>query len=308
LARVASRKFIKGKKQMRRQIIVIFLSLFIFVLPAASAADRGALFKVAGHGHTMYLYGTIHVGLPEFYPLEPRIAEAVANARTLALEIDPMTDPAIMSAALFKHGMSGAAHKPLTPKLQQRLDRVLERARIDPAAVAQFKPWLVATLLALAEYSAQGYRPELSVDLHLAKLARKGKANVMELETVESQLMMFNRLTPEEQVQLLEEAVGMIESGKQSKEVRQIVEAWRTADQAALDAIAARAEADTSVSGRFVQKVLLDERNGALADKLVQLLTRENNSVAAMGVLHLIGTNSVPALLRARGITVERVY
>ena len=40
----------------------------------------------------------------------------------------------------------------------------------------------------------------------------------------------------------------------------------------------------------------------ALADKLAQLLAKENKSVAAVGVLHLIGKNSVPALLGAREV------
>ena len=79
---------------MRRQIIVILLSLFCFALPSAWGADRGALFKVSANGHTMYLFGTMHVGVPEFYPLEPRIAQAVAGASTLALEIDAGRDPA----------------------------------------------------------------------------------------------------------------------------------------------------------------------------------------------------------------------
>ncbi len=293
---------------MRRQIIVIFLSFFFFAAAPVMAADRGALFKVAAGGNTLYLFGTMHVGLPEFYPLEPRIAKAVAAAPTLALEIDPVMDPAAMAAALQAHGMAGPDSLPLSPALRLRLDKVLARARIDPAAVGSFKPWLVATLLALAEYSAQGYRPDLSVDMHLAKLARTNKVPVMELESVNAQLAMFNRLTPAEQLAMLEESIAMIESGRQSAEVRLIVEAWRMADQAGLDAVAARAEADASVSGRFVQKVMLDERNVALADKLVQLLSRENNSVAAVGVLHLVGKNSIPVLLRARGVTVERVY
>ena len=45
-----------------------------------------------------------------------------------------------------------------------------------------------------------------------------------------------------------------------------------------------------------------------MADKLAQMLAQKNNSVAAVGVLHLVGKTSVPALLRARGMTVERVY
>ena len=87
-----------------------------------------------------------------------------------------------------------------------------------------------------------------------------------------------------------------------------MVDAWRNADRGALDALAERAQNDTSLAGRFVQQVLLDGRNGALADKLLQLLARENNTVAAIGVLHLLGKQSVPALMQAKGVTVERIY
>ena len=59
---------------------------------------------------------------------------------------------------------------------------------------------------------------------------------------------------------------------------------------------------------RLVDHVLLDERNVDIADKLAALLKRQNNSVAAIGVLHLVGDKSVPALLGERGLSVERVY
>jgi len=57
-----------------------------------------------------------------------------------------------------------------------------------------------------------------------------------------------------------------------------------------------------------MKEVLLDGRNGALTDGIVSLMKRENNSVAAIGVLHLVGKHSVPAKLRALGLTVERIY
>lgn len=295
---------------MRRQIIVVFLCVFWLALPSAFGADRGALFKVAGHGHTMYLFGTMHVGQPGFYPLEPRIAAAVSGASTLALEIDPAEDPATMALALQSYGMAapGTPAETMSPAFRQRLRRALERSGIDSEAVAQFRPWLVATVLAMAEYAAQGYRTELSVDAHLAQLARKSRVPVIALETPASQMSLFNRLSEKEQLRFLEESIDLIESGRQKAEVREIVDAWRTADQHAFEAIAARTAADTSLSGRFVKKVLLDERNVVIADKLLALLRRDDNSVAAIGVLHLIGSNSVPALLSARGVTVERIY
>jgi uncharacterized protein len=294
---------------MRRQIIVVFLSFFCLALPSAWGADRGALFKVAADGHTMYLFGTMHVGQPEFYPLEARIAQAIAGASTLALEIDPGQDPSDIVAALKAHGMNeGGGADPMTPVLRQRVNAALTRAGIEPGSVAQLRPWLVATMLAMAEYAAQGYRADLSVDAHLAQLARASKVRVMALETPSSQMSLFNRLSEAEQLRFLEESVTLIESGKQRAEVRQIVDAWRTADRRVFDEIAERAAKDTTLAGKFVKNVLLDERNIAIADKLAALLKREDKSVAAIGVLHLVGTNSVPALLGARGLTVERVY
>jgi len=53
---------------------------------------------------------------------------------------------------------------------------------------------------------------------------------------------------------------------------------------------------------------MLEERNGPLANKLATLLEEQDNAVAAIGVLHLVGKHSVPAKLRALGLTVERIY
>lgn len=296
---------------MRRQIIVILLSLFCFALPSAWGADRGALFKVSANGHTMYLFGTIHVGVPGFYPLEPRIEQAVAGASTLALEIDAGNDPAAMAKAIGQHGLNAAGaslYDQMTPELKARLEKVLARAGIGAGSVAGLRPWLVVMMLSLSEYGAQGYRPDLAVDMHLSQLARGKGVPVVELESVDGQLSLFSSVPQAEQLRFLEEVVGMIEQGKQAAEVREVVDAWSSADKAGLDAIAQRIEEDKTVSGRFMQKVLLEERNVKMAEKLARLLAQKNNSVAAVGVLHLVGKTSVPALLRARGMAVERVY
>jgi uncharacterized protein YbaP (TraB family) len=292
---------------MRRQIIVVFLSLFWLALAPASATDRGALFKVSGGGHSMYLFGTMHVGLPEFYPLEPRIAHAVAAASTLALEVDPEQPAEVTEKALRDHAMAAAGFVMPAP-LAARLSRVLGKGGIDPAAVAPFKPWMVAVILTVQDVAGQGYLPNLAVDAYLSGLAHAGKVKVISLESAELQMAMFDRLSAAEQLRFLDESIGSIESGKARVEMREIVDAWRTADRKGLDALAEKLESDKTFSGRFTRQVLLAERNPGLADKLMQLLAQENNTVAAIGVLHLLGKNSVPDLMRARGLTVERVY
>jgi uncharacterized protein YbaP (TraB family) len=163
-------------------------------------------------------------------------------------------------------------------------------------------------MLSLGEFDKLGYQPALAVDRYLAQHARASKLRVMELESLDAQLALLDRLSLDEQWRFLDETAGAIESGAQQDEARKVVDAWGSADQQALDAMSARLARDASLSGRFTREVLVDGRNDALADKLARLLADEERTVAAIGVLHLAGPRGVPSLLRARGFKVERVY
>jgi uncharacterized protein YbaP (TraB family) len=297
---------------MRRQIIVLFLALFWLAFGAAAAPPpRGALFLVTANGHTMHLFGTMHVGLPQFYPLEPRLMEALDKASTLALELDPDQPPATMLAALRAHGMApagAASWSALAPARRARLEQLVRQAGLDPAIASTFKPALLAAMLSLSEFEKIGYQAALAADRFLAQRARAAQVRIMELESIDAQLALLDRMPVEQQWRFLDETTGAIESGAQQDEARKVVDAWGSADQQQLDALSERIAVDNSLSGRFTREVLLDGRNDALADKMALLLANEDNTVAAVGVLHLLGKHGVPALLRARGIKVERVY
>jgi len=298
---------------MRRPVLAFFLLLFCLAAHAADRgpADRGALFSATLNGHTMLLFGTLHVGQSSFYPLEPRIAQALASASTLALEMDPGQPRAALKRAVRSHGMlvPGEDDYGAMPSAQKRrLDALILQGGLDAGTVLDYKPVLLATLLALAEYTKQGYRGDWSSEAWLARSARAADVRVLELESLPAQLSLLDRLSVPDRWRFLDEMMGAIESGALRSDARAMVQAWSTADRTALDAIAARCEADRSVSGQFVNAVLLKERNQKLADKLVRLLEAEEKTVAAVGILHLLGTGSVPALLQERGVAIERIY
>ncbi|MGO4381149.1 TraB/GumN family protein [Pseudoduganella sp. RAF53_2] len=306
---------------MRRQIIVIFSLLLGFALPAAwaeapkpavQAQRHGALFKLEKGGHTSWLFGTIHVGAPDFFPLEPQVMSALGKSTALALEVDPLGDPSRMMQAVIEHGLykpgQGPALEALKPDYRPRLEKLLHQYSIPTATVEPMKPWMIASVLTVAEFTAQGYQSELSVDSWLSAQAKKRKIKVVELESASAQMALFDRMTAEEQVRFLEEGIDAIEDKEQAEQARDITDGWRYADQAKLEALAKKAAEDDTFSGQFVQKILLDERNPGLADGIVKLMAREKNSFAAIGVLHLVGSGSVPELLRQRGVSVQRIY
>lgn len=299
---------------MRHPFLAFLCSLFWLAVPGASTAfatERGALFKVSLDGHEMHLFGTLHVGLPEFYPLEPRLADALEQASTLALEIDPLQPPGELQRAVREHGMleSGSAgYEGMDAEHRTQLDKLIAQGGIDAGRALRFKPVLLATLLTMAEYTKQGFKSELSSEAWLAGQARAQGARVLELESLDRQLALLDRLDEPDRWRFLDEMMTAIASGAQHREARAMVQAWGSADREALDAIAARCELDASVSGSFVTRVLLKERNADLAGSLLDLLRQEPRTFAAVGVLHLLGSGSVPALLREQGVQVERIY
>ena len=294
---------------MRRFFHLILV--WLLAMPLAHATDRGALFRLTLDGHVMHLFGTLHVGLPDFYPLEDRLTGALAEASTLALEIDPDQPRADLQEALRAYGMlapGNPAYDSLPPRQKRRLDVLLQQGGLDASFMLGFKPVLLATMLTLAEYTRQGYRADLSSDAWLARQARRRHVRVLALESLGGQLALLDRLPIPDRWRFLEEMMDTIESGAQRTEAREVVRAWSTADRQALDRMAERCETDRSVSGRFVTQVLLKERNVGLAERLLQLLRTEDRTVAAIGVLHLLGTGSVPELLAQSGVSVERIY
>ncbi|XLZ68655.1 TraB/GumN family protein [Massilia sp. SR12] len=301
---------------MRRMIIVMFC-LLLGMGTGASAADaaapaRGALYKLEYAGNTSWLFGTIHVGKKDFYPLEPRVTQALERATAVALEIDPTVDPARSMGVMREFGLyapgSGSAMGDIRAEYRPRLERMLKKHGLTPEAVAPMKPWLVVMMLTIGEYRSLGYGPEQGVDLQLARLAHGQKKRVVELESIGGQAALFGRLTAQEQARFLEDSLDTLENPKQGVQPRDLLDAWASADAAGFDALAREVESDQTFSGKFMQRVLLNERNPVLADGIVEMMKKEQHSFAAIGTLHLVGSGSVAELLRQRGVKVERIY
>ena len=294
---------------MARRMIVVLLAALSLLTGPAWAVERGALFKVSGHGHTMFLFGTIHMGRPEFFPLDKSVTQALAASSTLALEIDPTVQNAEVAAAVQRAALTTPAIvAAMPPALGPRLTRQLEALGVPATLPTQLKPWMLIITLASVEYARLGYRPDLGIDAHLATLAHGRNIKVIGLETLESQLDLFDRLPVADQWTILDETLDSLDSGEARQEVASVTDGWARADHAKLDALARKYENDERLSSQILQRRFLVERNGPMADKLDGLLKRENKTMAAVGLMHLIGNKSLPALLRAKGLKVEQVY
>ena len=304
-----------------RLIIVTLALLFCFYLPQARGAvpsaatgqeppNRGALYRVSDGRHTLHLFGTIHVGASDFYPLEKRIAQALKKAPILALELDPQNAGALQ-AAVQKYGVYPPGQRfedHIDPALAQRTMAALKRYQLPAEQMQGLRPWMLAMALTVQEYASSGYRPELAVDNYLAGAARAHGARVVELESAERQMSIFARLDAAHQTQFLGDTLDEMDNADTTRKLTELVDAWRHADSRGFENALQEMEQDQSFASTFTRHALLDERNPDLADGIAALLAKHDKAVAAIGILHLVGPHGVPALLKAKGLKVEQLY
>ena len=312
---------------MRKQFILLLILLLTAFAPAdfawaddpapaappanpSAQAPEGSLYRVQSQGHTAYLFGTIHVGKAEFFPLEPRVTQGFMKADVLAVEFD-VSDTASVQQSVFKYALYpnfGTIDKHVAPKTLERLKKSLAVLGLPYDGLSHMKPWMVANVMLIASLEKQGYASDLATDTYFINAAKDQKKSIVGLESADFQFGLFDKLPAREQEAYLTDCLDDLESGTVAKKNQELLDAWEHADEKAYEDLLTEARTDKSVSGRFFYRQLLQARNPAMADKVAQLIKDHDNSFVAIGLLHLVGKEGVPQLLKKKGFEVERIY
>ncbi len=288
------------------------------LIPLTGASDsyaqdndrRGFLWEVRKGKQVAWLFGTIHVGRPEFYPLPPSRLTQLKRADAIVLEADISDTSRAIAAtqkyAVFAEGAPGLETR-LTPELRQRVEAVLSRNQLDLAPMMRMKPWMLANVLALFEAAQAGYVPALSVEAYLLRVAKADNKPILEFEGIEQQFELFEKAPWATQVAFLEEALKAVETRGARRELNRIVQAWETADRASLERLLAEMRAQSSLGSRFTVDTILLGRHPQMVRKIETMMASGKSYVFAVGALHLVGPQGLVELLRARGYTLTEL-
>lgn len=272
-------------------------------LQAAQQRDRGVLWKLQRDGRSSWLYGTLHVGKPEWMAPGPRVAAALAASAVLALEIDP-TDGGTQGDLAAADGEQPLL---LPPALRERLARQIAAACLPEGALAGMHPAMQAVVLSVLQARWIGLDPGYAQELALALGARQAGRRIVALESVALQKQVLVPQQPEQALALVEQSLAQLESGQGRQVLQRLAQAWERGDLATLEDYERWCDCMRDADERASMQALNDARNPALADR-IEALHREGRPVfAAVGALHMTGPVALPKLLAARGFVVERV-
>lgn len=275
---------------------------------AAAPAPHAYLWEVASLTNRVYLYGTVHAGKPGFFPLPEAVEKAFAESKVLAVEADITNAEAMAkgsSAMILTPPDTLAKHVP--PATYERFRKQLKRFALSEEQVSHMKPFLAASLVAFAEWSRQGYLPQLGVDRYLLVKAHDAKKTVVELEGAAVQSALMDSLTDQQNVQAFEGTVMALESGITSDQITGVVNAWQSGDpNLLLDVV--RAYNEAVPGAKDLEEKFIWSRHEAMAEKIEKwLLDGRERVFVAVGALHLAGPRGLVEILKKRGYVVRQL-
>lgn len=280
------------------------------VFEQAASKRQGALFKVSRAGQISYLFGTIHVGAKSFYPLAPEVSAALAGASQLVVELDTRANDAFQKAVAAHGSYPAGVHirDHVSPDTMKRLTEALHAVGITVASVAHLKPWLLANILMGLELERSGFERINGNEFVLLAQAQARGTAVAELESADYQLSLFDTLSDADSERYLRESLVELSNGSSLRKAKATIAAWNSGDHAALDALIPDAVDGGTVMSDFTRRMLLGKRNPEMAARIESFMQDGKTTFVGVGVLHLLGADSLPRLLAQRGYQVERVY
>jgi uncharacterized protein YbaP (TraB family) len=251
---------------------------------------------------TIVLFGSIHI-LPNIDWRPKALNDALAKADDLWFEI-PLDDTAQLAASqgalqkgLLPDGQSLTAL--LGPKDQARLVRICAKLGLPLANVDRLRPWLADATLSDVLMATQGALPDQGVEQILqhqvpASVPRRA------FETADQQIAMLSGASRTAQLASLKDTLRSIEEDPNA--FTRLVGLWMKGDAKGLDKEAVE---DLRHISPELYDVMLKRRNTNWVNQIIARLKGSGETVMVVGVGHLVGPDSVPAMLRARGIKVE---
>lgn len=276
---------------------------------AGRATDHGLLWRIDKDGHTSWLYGTIHVARADWVLPGPTVRDALKHSDAVALELDLLDKNASRKA--FEARKVNDDRRLLVGRRGARFNTLLAASCLPEAVLAQirtFQPTLQLASLAVLGVRTDGLYPEFGVDLFLTTYAKSMHLPIVPLETLAQQLRVLDEIVPKsEMAEQFDTVLDAIESGEARTQTLALANAWATSDLDTLERYPQWCDCLKTASDKRAFKRLVTNRNRAMADNIARVHAGGQRVFGAVGALHMIGPQGIPALLAARGFTVTPV-
>ncbi|MDR2259511.1 MAG: TraB/GumN family protein [Azoarcus sp.] len=285
-------------KRMLRAVLLFFV--FLCGTPVFA---QSAVWKISHGDNVMYLAGSWHILRQTDYPLPREFdmaferSEAVAFETNIGkLEIEIMTH---MRNLLLPPGKTLKTE--LRPEVYERLAQECAAAGVRLEDFQQFKPAWAMMFIGVKLLEKMGFvKP--GVDFHYYAHAKKAGKRRLFLESIETQLTVFDDIDPNEvaEAEVAEASMGDFD---QYTRIAEYIEEWKLGKAEGTEALIEQ----TRLKSPALYNRLFTKRNHAWLPRLERFLKTKRTEFVIVGFGHLIGKDGLLHLLRSKGYKVEQL-
>lgn len=288
---------------------------------------EGILWQASKGDAKMVLVGTYHFNHPAHAQTLARIAQDVAEADRLLVELGPEEEEKLKTAMTSDPGLLMDIEGPtlperLEPEIWAELGDAMEARGVPAIMASRMRPWYVATLLGMspcimAEVAAAGGQTS-GLDWQIMGLAAGADIPIEALEPWDTVLKMFGGLTPDEEIALIRYSLPAASYADDYTvtlaDAYQAEDVWPIWEFSRLDGYrnSGLPEAEVDAMLDEAEELLINARNRSWIGPLTRAAEDAaadggKGIVAAFGALHLPGDQGVLRLLENDGWQVERI-
>lgn len=281
------------------KLVVAFL--FISLITFSQAVTSSLLWEIKGpkQKNSAFIFGTMHLMDDSHFYFPKKLEKIILNVETVCLEINDIQrtqlnpDLLFLNEGSFLAKLSESAMDSICNWASAKLLMNKEQFITN---FSKAKPFLLFQLILQSELPANLQSQELAIE---KLLQTKKNKQTIGLETVESQLALFDDLPFESQVNLI-----MTEIAAESDVLinfTHLQENYLEQNVGKIHDLLLTENTDPIFNVRFI-----DERNVSWVKKMIPMISSQS-ILFAVGAGHLGGKNGVLNLLRKEGFTLTPI-
>lgn len=269
-------------------------------LDEAALRDEPVMFSITDEDSEIILFGTFHILPTDIEWKSQTLTDAIARSEEVWFELPAgaQNDPALQQLTM-QYGMS---EEPLSAKLDEETQIKLEveagKLGLPMEMVNQMQPWLVSITLPVVQMMGAGFDPsagaEAMLEPRVESLPRKA------FETAEQQLRIFADMDQEAQINMLKLTLDGMEEGTDL--ITRMANSWASGD---VDMLEEEIIGETKSTAPEMYEAMFTQRNTAWTEQLDQEMQGSGVDFVAVGAGHLLGPDSVPVMMAAKGYDVR---
>ncbi|CAI8900007.1 TraB/GumN family protein [Brevibacillus sp. IT-7CA2] len=296
------------------QATVMASRLVEFAYDTVGGGAEGLMWKVTNGKNTMYLLGSIHMGIADMYPMQKDIREAYEKSDELWVEADIINgDTDYMTQQMvYTDGTTLKDH--VSAETYQKVQKLLAKLQLPANSFDAYKPFAVSLSVPTLGYvdgeTDVQFAMLSGIDRYFLTKAMLDEKPINELEGIKLQADLLSGVPAEQQeteLNIMLDSV-MAEKGldESTKLLKDMQTEWVEGD---LDGFTQIMTTHGDFGEGEVNQRLLGERDKNMAIKLAEVLEKEGEttSFVVVGAAHFSMKGMVIDHLRAKGYDVQQL-